>query len=117
MAERESRQDMDAQRAFERAALALRAQRQILHLLHQFAAVAVVQFARFRKLDRARGAMEQRHAKMLFELLDARGDDGFRDADLARRVGEALRLRHAHERLDTQYQVHPPFLLKMIWRL
>jgi len=51
--------------------------------------------------------MEQRDAEMFFQLLDARGNDGFGDADLARRVRKALRLRHAHERFDAEYQVHP----------
>ena len=57
--------------------------------------------------------MEQRHAEVFFQLLDVRGDDGFGDADLARRVREALRLRHAHKRFDAQYQVHPPVLLEL----
>ena len=60
--------------------------------------------------------MEQGQTEMLFQLLDARGDDGFGDADLARRVSKALRLRHPHERFDAENQVHPTIVLEFICR-
>ena len=54
----------------------------------------------------ARGAMEQRAAEQVFELLHARGDHRLRQAQLARRFGETLRLRHAHEGFDAEEAVH-----------
>ena len=105
MAEREARQHMNVERARQRMRLSARAAGQFVHLVDQFDALAIVGLAEFGQAHRARRTMKERHAEMVFQLLDARGHDRFRHAQLARRVGETLRFRGPHKSLHRHEQV------------
>jgi hypothetical protein len=54
--------------------------------------------AHFGKADTARGAVEQAHAKALFERLHMRGDDARCEIELSRRGRESLMFDHFDER-------------------
>ena len=107
MAERETRQDVNVERARERLRLGAGAAGEIVHLVHELHALAIVRFAGFGEAHGASRAMKERDAEVLLELLHARGDHRFRHAELPRRVRETLRLGRAHERLHRHENVHP----------
>ena len=106
MAEHEAGQRVHAQQPGRRAAHLAHLVDDLVGARHQLVAVAEERLAHLRQPHGARGAVEQRAAEQVFELLHARGDHRLRQAQLARRLGKALRLRHAHEGFDAQEAVH-----------
>ena len=107
MAEREARENMHVERARQRMRFRAGAAREIVHLVHELQALAIVRFAGFGEAHGASRAMKERDAEVLLQLLHARGDHRFRHAELPRRVRETLRFGGAHERLHRHENVHP----------
>ena len=78
----------------------------LLRLAHDGLALLVVERARLGQADAARVAVEQPHLQPRLGGGDLLGHRGLGGVELARGLGEAAGLHHAHEHLHGQQSVH-----------